>query len=234
VWKGASGFYEVPQGASSYIAALVATLGVALKPGRPVERLLPEPGGRVIVEAGAREVFDQVVVATSPWAAAELLASLPEAASAVSVLREFAWFDTRIVIHGDPSFMPAARGDWSLINHVFDRDHVAMTEWSGKRARRPVFRSWIPPGTREPGTVYARKDFQHLVVNAGTPTRQRRLEELQGNGRVWLAGMYVTDVDDHESALLSAMRVAEGLAPASPTLGKLRAALAPASGGGGT
>jgi hypothetical protein len=75
--------------------------------------------------------------------------------------------------------------------------------------------------------VYAQREFRHLVIAKQTPARQRRLEELQGTGRIWLAGMYVTDVDDHESALLSAIRVAESLAPASPTLARLRAALRP-------
>lgn len=230
LWKGAAGFYELPGGVSSYVNALVARLGVALRPGRAVERLLPAPDGRVLVEAGAREAFDQVVVATAPWVAARLLAALPAAAPAVAVLRRFRWFDTRIVIHGDPTFMPPARSDWSMINHRFEADHLAMTEWSGRHARRPVFRSWVPAGTREPGQVYAERNFQHLVVDRDTPALQRGLEELQGTGRVWLAGMYVTDVDDHESAVLSAIRVAEGLAPASPTLARLRAVLPPRAG----
>jgi predicted NAD/FAD-binding protein len=231
LWKTAAGYHELPAGISSYVAALVARLGVALKPGRAVARLLPDADGRIIVDAGAREAFDQVVVATPPWAAAQLLSALPEATEAAAVLRGFEGFDTRIVIHGDVSFMPAARGDWSMINHVFERDHLAMTEWSGRQTRRPVFRSWVPAGTREPREVYADRRFRHLAVSPRTPERQRRLDQLQGAGRVWLAGMYVTDVDDHESALLSAMRVAQGLAPASPTLGQLRAALLPSAPG---
>jgi hypothetical protein len=41
--------------------------------------------------------------------------------------------------------------------------------------------------------------------------------------------MYVTDVDDHESALVSAIRVATALCPGSPTLAQLNAAVAGAS-----
>jgi predicted NAD/FAD-binding protein len=216
LWKGAAGFYELPGGVSAYVRALAAALEVRLELGHSVQRIVPDGAG-VSVDGAP---FDQVVVATPAWTAAQLLSPLPVAA----VLREFRWFDTRIFIHGDASFMPAARGDWSVINHLFERERLCMTEWSGHHQRRPVFRSWVPPGMREPGSVHARRDFQHLVVTPQSADLQRRLEELQGSARVWLAGMYVTDVDDHESALLSAIRVATALAPASPTLARLRAA----------
>lgn len=113
--------------------------------------------------------------------------------------------------------------DWSVINHVFERDHRVMTEWSGHHLRRPVFRSRVPVGAPEPARVHARKDFQHLLVGRQRAVLQRRLEEGQGLARVWLAGMYTTDVDDHESALLSAVRIARLLAPDSPSLRQLSA-----------
>jgi predicted NAD/FAD-binding protein len=218
-------FYELPGGNSSYIAALAARLeAVKIRSGRPVEGLRPGPEGAVTVHAaGASETFDRVVVATPAWTAARLLAGLPEAAPLVAALSEFRSFDTRVFIHGDASFMPASRGDWSVINHVFERDHRAMTEWSGHHLRRPVFRSWVPAGAPEPARVHARKDFPHLVVTRHNAVLQRRLEQSQGRARVWLAGMYTTDVDDHESALLSAVRVASVLAPESPTLRQLSA-----------
>jgi len=222
LWKGAAGFYELPGGVSAYVRALAAATTARVETGHPVARIASDGDG-VLVD-GAR--FDQVVVATPPWVAAELLGSLPVAAA----LREFRWFDTRIFIHGDPSFMPRARGDWSVINHRFEPDHLQMTEWSGHQRRLPVFRTWLPSGLPEPAPTHARKDFQHLLVTPANETLQRRLEEQQGASRVWLAGMYVTDVDDHESALVSAIRVATALCPGSPTLAQLNAAVAGAAG----
>jgi predicted NAD/FAD-binding protein len=226
MWKGGRGFYELPEGNSSYIRALVAAMPrVALRLGQAVDRLLPAAGAGITVEAGGRrESFDQVVMAVPAWTAAALLEGLPGAAPAAATLRELRWFDTGIFIHGDASFMPAARGDWSVINHVFEPGHYRMTEWSGHHARRPVFRSWVRAGSPEPIQVHTRKQFRHLVVTAGHPDLQRRLAGLQGTAGIWLAGMYTTDVDDHESALLSAVRVAEALAPRSPALSRLRAA----------
>ena len=223
LWKGAAGFYELPGGVSSYIAALVARLeSVTLRSGLRVERLRPGAGGGVTIDHGdAHETFDRVVVATPAWTAARLLAGFPEAAPLVAALREFRSFETRVFVHEDASFMPASRGDWSVINHVFERDHRVMTEWSGHHLRRPVFRSWVPAGAPEPARVHARRDFQHLVVGRQQAVLQRRLEEGQGLARVWLAGMYTTDVDDHESALLSAVGIARRLAPDSPGLRQL-------------
>jgi predicted NAD/FAD-binding protein len=223
LWKGAAGFYELPGGVSAYVRALTGALTARIERGRTVRRI--ETGDGLLVDG---ERFDQVVMATPAWVAADLLATLPVGA----VLREFRWFDTRIFIHGDASFMPARRGDWSVVNHLFDGQSVAMTEWSGHQRQHPVFRSWVPRGAREPGTVHTRRDFQHLVVTTGTELLQRSLEAHQGATGVWLAGMYVTDVDDHESALLSAIRIATALAPQSPNLRQLRAAMPPGAGPG--
>lgn len=223
LWKGASGFYELEGGISAYVAALVSPLeGVQLRLGEPVERLRPGADQVVIEAGGRRDAFDQVVLATPAWIAAELADGLPAATEAAAALRQFRWFDTGIVIHGDPTFMPRARGDWSVINHVFEPGHFRMTEWSGHHARQPVFRSWVRAGTPEPAQVHARVTFRHLVATPQQPAWQRRLEEAQGKGRLWLAGMYTTDVDDHESALLSAMRIARALAPGSPSLRALQ------------
>jgi uncharacterized protein len=235
LWKGAAGFYELPGGISSYVDALVAELeGVELRLHQPVTRLWPA-GARIGLEAGGlRQEYDQVVLATPPWIAADLLAGLPAGAELAAALRQFRWFDTGIFIHGDPTFMPPDRADWSVINHRFEPGYLRMTEWSGHHLRRPVFRSWVRPGMPEPSQVHARFAYRHLIVTPEQPSWQARLERLQGQHRtqhgIWLAGMYATDVDDHESALLSAVRVAEALAPGSPSLRRLRDATA-ATGG---
>ena len=52
---------------------------------------------------------------------------------------------------------------------------------------------------------------------------QRRLKALQGQHGLWLAGLYADDADSHESAIRSAVTVAEQLAPESPRLNRMRA-----------
>jgi uncharacterized protein len=59
---------------------------------------------------------------------------------------------------------------------------------------------------------------------------QRALRGMQGQDNVWLAGVYTHDVDCHESAVLSAVHVAEHFVPATERLRALTGAEAvPAS-----
>jgi hypothetical protein len=51
--------------------------------------------------------------------------------------------------------------------------------------------------------------------------RQRHIASLQGAAGVWVTGMYTVDVDNHESALLSAVVPVRDLAPASRNLRRL-------------
>jgi len=44
---------------------------------------------------------------------------------------------------------------------------------------------------------------------------QKAVEQLQGNNNLWFAGMWTYDNDSHESAIISAIKVAERLAPDS-------------------
>jgi predicted NAD/FAD-binding protein len=47
---------------------------------------------------------------------------------------------------------------------------------------------------------------------------QRSLSAFQGQNNLWLAGLYTHDIDSHESAIRSAVKVAEGLDPRSAGL----------------
>jgi hypothetical protein len=55
---------------------------------------------------------------------------------------------------------------------------------------------------------------------------QRRIAALQGAAGLWVTGMYAVDVDNHESALLSALVPARALAPGAPNLRRLLGAVA--------
>jgi predicted NAD/FAD-binding protein len=50
---------------------------------------------------------------------------------------------------------------------------------------------------------------------------QRSIAALQGRHRLWLAGMYLHDVDCHEGAVMSAINGARRLAPSSERLDRL-------------
>jgi predicted NAD/FAD-binding protein len=72
----------------------------------------------------------------------------------------------------------------------------------------------------------AARRFQHPLITPATIAAARALRSHQGGHGLYFSGQYTTGFDLQESALYSAMQVAEALAPASPTLAALKARLA--------
>jgi predicted NAD/FAD-binding protein len=215
-------FYEFCGGSSAYIGAIVAELDrVRLRVGVGVDALARRDGRWEVRDTdGGVASYDRVVVATSAPNALSLLAPVAEGARQAEALRSFRHFDTHIVIHRDPRLMPASPGDWGLLNVFVEGDKAWATEWSGYTERLPVFRTWLPRGYALPRDVVHEERFRHLVVTTESPALHRRIADLQGSEGLYLAGMYTTDVDNHESALRSAHAVGRALAPHAPNLAR--------------
>ena len=214
------GFYEVEGGMSRYVRVFGEALTrVDVKLGAGVLRVEAD----LSVE-GQR--FDHVIVATSSRDAANLLRDVPAAAELRAAVGTFRHFDTDIVIHGDASLMPRDRRDWSHTNLFFDGELAWMSDWQGLREDAPVFRTWLPRGRAVPSPLYGRRSYHHLIMSPDNAVLQKRIAALQGAAGLWVTGMYAADVDNHESALLSAIVPARALAPRSENLAKLLGAVA--------
>jgi len=218
---------EIPGGLRVYVDALVASLQRAsLHAGMPVEAVARDADGSLAVTAaGVRHPFDHVVLACDASTAHRLLAGVPETADMRAQLARFGYFDTTIAIHGDPRLMPRDRAAWSVVNVRTDGAHSQLSIWSPAR-RIPVFKSWVTYDDELPQPLYATATYRHGLIDTTYFDAQRRLRPLQGAHGVSLAGLYTADADSHESAILSAVAVAERLAPGSARL----AALKPATG----
>jgi predicted NAD/FAD-binding protein len=225
--KGRHGLYEFPGGISEYVNALVAaTPGAALRVGAPVVGLRRSGGAwRLRVGPGDEAEYDQVVLASAPWDALKVLDTAPEAAAWAARLRPFRWFDTTIVLHEDPSALPADPRDWSTLNQRFDPERPWTTEWAGEELEQEVFRSWQPAHRPAPAREIERVAFKHLRMDAAHRARQAEIARAQGEGGLWAAGLYVAAADNHESSVASAVTVGRALAPGSPTLARLDAEL---------
>lgn len=182
----------------------------------------PDDGLDVHFADGSRQRFDAVVVATGAKVAAGLLDAGPAFTQICNTLRRFESFETEIAIHGDTRLMPPDRRDWSTCNHFYGVSRPFMSEWSGEHQGEPIFRSAITHSGLRPEAVFHRERSEHLVVTPETPLLQRALANQQGVSGLHLAGMYVEDVDHHESAITSALSVATRLSPRSERLAALR------------
>jgi hypothetical protein len=78
--------------------------------------------------------------------------------------------------------------------------------------------------------LYARREFDHLSMSPENGPLARRIAALQGHNGIWLTGMYAVDVDNHESALLSAIAVGRALSPTSQPLRALLSGVATGAG----
>jgi predicted NAD/FAD-binding protein len=232
-----AGFFEIERGMSSYADAFGAELTkVDVRLGTAVRRIerderseRSERAGRFLVEdeRGERHSFDQLIVAVSSRDATELLRGVPAAAPMQAAVAGFRHFETDIVIHGDASLMPPNRKDWAHNNLFFERDLAWMSDWPGLRDGVPVMRTWLPKGRALPTPLYAQRHFHHLVMTPENAILQRRIAAEQGAAGLWVTGMYTADIDNHESALLSALVPVRALAPRAPNLARLLAAVAP-------
>ena len=238
------GFYEVTGGMSRYVQAFgdeLARVDVRLGAGvKRVERDADLPtasraaahqdlaslGSFVVEDAnGERHRFDRLVVATSSRDAADVLRGLPAGAELAKLVATYRHFDTEIVIHGDASLLPPDRRDWAHNNLFFDGDLAWMSDWQGLRHGLPVIRTWLPKGRAAPRPLYGRRTFHHVLMHPENAALQRRIAAAQGAQGIWVTGMYAVDVDNHESALLSALVPAMALAPRAKNLARLLGAV---------
>ena len=213
-------FFIIEGGVGRYIARLVEALpDVDVRTATPVSALRRSGATIEVVDGRGRvDGFDRVVLATESPVAAALARGLAGAEAMAAALGRFRTCDDYIVVHSDERLMPRDRGDWSVVNVRHEGHRAILTEWSGMDQRAPVFRSF---SAREPvaaAQVHRVEAYKHPIVTPEHYAVQRDLAALQGRGGLFAAGLYTCDVDNHESALMSAIRVARVLAPTSSNL----------------
>lgn len=220
---GPNGIFEFPGGVSEYIEALVRAMPrVNVRVNARVASARRESGEwRVALTSGETFGFDHLVFGTAAWDVARILADAPEARGWVRRLGRIRAFETTIALHEDESFMPPDPGDWSTLNQHHDKERPWTSEWCGQTRGVSVFRSWVPAHRPPPRRELHRVTFKHLVLTLEHAAIQREIAAAQGEAGVSVVGLYAVDVDNHESAVASALPVARRLAPHSSTLARL-------------
>ena len=89
-----------------------------------------------------------------------------------------------------------------------------------------MFKSWATRRRAEPTQILLERRFKHPLISQSTIQAARALRPLQGRKGLYFSGQYTTGFDSQESAVYSAIKVAESLAPGSPTLASLKTLLA--------
>ncbi len=215
-------WYEVVGGISVYINALVAQLEkTTIRKEATIEAHMYEQSNYLIIEKNGRKTnVDHLIIATDPQQAALLLKEIVLAEKVYKQLLSFESFPVLVAVHGDQRFMPK-KPDWSVANVKYDGQHSALTvykPWHLNEAS-PIFRSWLPgKNPLMPEPLYALEHFNHQKVMPEYFKTQTYLKNVQGENNLWLAGCYMDNLDSHESAIASALNIAEKLMPQSNRL----------------
>lgn len=224
---GPNGIFQFDGGISAYIQALVAAQpGVEIRPDTAARQLTRRGGAWIVTDQrGETHAFDRLVLATAPWDAARLLDTSADVGHWPARLGALRHFDTTIVLHEDPRLMPPQPEDWSTLNQCHDPERPWSSEWAGQESGAALFRTWLPAHRPPPAHEHERIVFKHLVMRLGHRRLQAELAANQGEAGLFVVGLYVDSVDNHESSVASALPVARALASDSPTLARLEEAL---------
>ena len=169
-----------------------------------------------------------MVLNAPPHAGRELLRPLPAFADATALLDSTGTSTRALLVHTDPAYMHRDRRNWAAYNAGVDGRECEGSAWLGalqQDASIHVFKSWAQRRRADPKQILLERRFKHPLITRSTIKAARALRPLQGRGGLYFSGHYTTGMDLQESALYSAMQVAEALAPDSRTLASLQTRL---------
>ncbi len=207
---------------------------VQVRVNAPIQALtLHDAGWFVQAPTGWHGPYTFVVLNAPPHAGRKLFGSLPAFAQLTAILDAYEYFDSRITIHTDPAYVFPDSSDWAAYNAEIDARQCAGSVWYGaldgnlpSGAAIDIFKSWTLRRRTQPTQVLLERWFKHPKINQSTIQAARALSPLQGQRNLFFSGIYTNGFDSQESAVYSAMKVAEALAPNSPTLTSLQTLLA--------
>ncbi len=208
--------HRIPGGLGAYARGLVTDsprMTLLLNSPATGLRRLPE-GGLEVVAGERRERFDTVILACDWRNSATLCAADPALAEWHRCFSGFEDYDARVAVHREVGLLPADRRMWQAANHELTlREQPRNTVWAGQPIGADLFRTWLRPGEAEPASTSHLRRFKHILMTTGHRARQAELARLQGREGVWAAGMYTDGIDNHESAIRSAVTIGRVLLP---------------------
>jgi predicted NAD/FAD-binding protein len=207
---------------------------VQLHLGTATHALTHERAGWVLhTPAGQHGPYRFVVLNAPARAGRQLLRPLPGFADVTALLNKYEYFDSRLLIHTDPTYMHRDRRYWTAYNAGVHARECEGSVWFGAlHPKLPsggtidVFKSWAERRRGDPTRILLERRFKHPLISRSMIRAARALRPLQGRHGLYFSGQYTTGFDSQESAVYSAMKVAESLAPGSQTLASLRTRLA--------
>lgn len=190
-------------------------------------------GWFLVTPNGEHGPYRHIVLNAPPLVGRRLFRALPAFGDLTAILDSYEYFDSRLLIHTDPAYVQADRSNWTVYNAGVDGRQCEGSVWYGAIQKKlpsgatvDVFKSWAERRRADPSQILLERRFKHPHITRSTIRAARALRPRQGHHGLYFSGQYTTAFDSQESAVYSAMKVAESLAPASRTLTSLKKRLA--------
>ena len=208
---------SVVGGSRSYVEAISAPWRDRVRLSSPVREIHRHPeGGVVVVTDGARESFDDVVVATHSDQALSLLAAPTPAER--EILGAIPYQPNETVLHTDTALMPRRRRAWASWNfHLMEGEPAGRTTVTYDMNRLQQLdapeRFLVTLNRTEaidPAKVIRKLDYSHPVYTPEGIAAQARWAEISGRDGIHYCGAY-WGWGFHEDGVRSGLRACEQL-----------------------
>lgn len=205
-------WYTVAGGSRGYVRKIVAGLPDA-RLNTPVRHVLREDDGVLVATDEGTQRFDQVIMATHPGQALDILPDATPQEDAV--LRAIRYQPNRAVLHTDASVLPRNPRAWAAWNYESGPPgkggkvclHYLINRLQPLPWKQAVIVSLNPLREIDPRHVRAQFEYEHPVFDGPALLAQAELPALQGRNRTWFCGAW-TGNGFHEDGLVSGQWVA--------------------------
>ena len=211
----------VKNGSRTYVEKLRKGIR-QIKTSDPVQQIIRDETGVVVLSQSGAAQFDQVVLACHSDQALAML-SQPSAAE-IAVLSAIKYQPNRAVLHTDASVLPKQKAMWSAWNfHTQATDKttqaVAVSYLINKlqplAIKSPLLVTLNPTDEISARYVLADIAYAHPLLDSAAIAAQAKLPALQGVNRTWFCGAW-TGYGFHEDGLKSALHVAAAFGVSPP------------------
>ena len=219
-------YFVLQPGMAEVLRRLIArSPGVQVLTSARVSLVTRAPSGGLDVACadGRRVHVDDVVFACSGPATLQLLTGLPDTTARRAALQNIEFHASSLALHTDPIYASAQPESRSFFNAQIRGDYCeasmslaeALPGVPAATAAR-LWKSWTTHRPHPPTQLLATSSFRHMLPTPSTLRAQRALLSQQGQDRLWVAGGYTRPYDSQETALTSAIAVAQQLLASSP------------------
>lgn len=207
-WRTVSG------GSRNYVARAAADLGSRIRTGSGVTRVHPfSDKVAVVLESGAMEVFDHVILACHSDQSLRIVERDYE--DPAFLLRSVKYRPNTIYLHRDPALMPGRKSAWASWNVLKQTNgDICLTYWMNRLqaidSARPVFITLNPEKPPAPELTFHQYTFDHPQFDTPAQAAVRSLKRIQGRNGLWFAGAWMGR-GFHEDGLKSGLSAALSL-----------------------